>query len=69
MNYYNLIKGDIGKTKFCFIWITFVYFSDFNMNKLDSTKFPYIERDISWLEFNYRVLQEARDPSNPLWSV
>lgn len=66
MNYYNLIKGDIGKIKFCFIWITFVYFSDFNMNKLDSTKFPYIERDISWLEFNYRVLQEARDPSNPL---
>ena len=36
------------------------------MNKLDLSKIPYIERDISWLEFNYRVLQEARDPTNPL---
>ncbi len=27
---------------------------------------PYIERDISWLSFNYRVLQEAKDPSVPL---
>ncbi len=29
-------------------------------------KFPYIHRDISWLSFNYRVLQEAKDPSVPL---
>ncbi|HMT77234.1 MAG TPA: polyphosphate kinase 1, partial [Saprospiraceae bacterium] len=36
------------------------------MNKADLLKIPYIERDISWLEFNYRVLQEARDSSNPL---
>lgn len=36
------------------------------MTKLDLSKIPYIERDISWLEFNYRVLQEARDPTNPL---
>lgn len=27
---------------------------------------PYIHRDISWLSFNYRVLQEAEDPRNPL---
>ncbi len=29
-------------------------------------KLPYIQRDISWLSFNYRVLQEAKDPSVPL---
>ncbi len=27
---------------------------------------PYIHRDISWLSFNYRVLQEAKDPTVPL---
>lgn len=27
---------------------------------------PYIHRDISWLSFNYRVLQEAKDESVPL---
>jgi len=29
--------------------------------------FPYIHRDISWLDFNYRVLQEAKDHSVPLF--
>lgn len=28
---------------------------------------PYIDRDISWLSFNYRVLQEAKDKSVPLF--
>ena len=28
---------------------------------------PYIDRDISWLSFNYRVLQEAKDPAVPLF--
>ncbi|WP_168122794.1 polyphosphate kinase 1 [Paenibacillus sp. HB172176] len=27
---------------------------------------PYVNRDLSWIEFNRRVLQEAQDPSNPL---
>ena len=27
---------------------------------------PYIHRDLSWLSFNYRVLQEAKDPAVPL---
>lgn len=26
----------------------------------------YINRDLSWIEFNLRVLQEAEDPSNPM---
>ncbi len=28
---------------------------------------PYIHRDISWLSFNFRVLQEAMDPTVPLF--
>jgi polyphosphate kinase len=38
------------------------------MNPEHSHKnFPYINRDLSWLSFNYRVLQEAKDPSVPLF--
>lgn len=27
----------------------------------------YVNRELSWLEFNYRVLSEARDKSLPLF--
>jgi polyphosphate kinase len=38
------------------------------MNKQkESAEPPYIDRDLSWLSFNYRVLQEAKDPSVPLF--
>ena len=30
-------------------------------------KYPYQHRDINWLSFNDRVLQEAADKSNPLY--
>lgn len=34
--------------------------------KINEETMPYMHRDISWLTFNYRVLQEAKDPSVPL---
>ena len=27
----------------------------------------YVNRDLSWLEFDYRILNEARDKSIPLF--
>jgi polyphosphate kinase len=35
-------------------------------NKTINMEGPYVHRDISWLSFNYRVLQEAKDMSVPL---
>ncbi len=32
-----------------------------------SDHLPFIHRDVSWLSFNYRVLQEAMDPTVPLF--
>jgi polyphosphate kinase len=40
------------------------------LHRLDDLPPPdpslYMNRELSWLEFNERVLEEARDPSNPL---
>ena len=32
---------------------------------LDNPRF-YLNRHLQWMAFNQRVLEEARDPSNPL---
>ncbi|AXT49838.1 polyphosphate kinase 1 [Aquimarina sp. BL5] len=34
---------------------------------MDLKKYPYNNRDVNWLSFNERVLQEAEDESNPLY--
>jgi polyphosphate kinase len=31
-------------------------------------KYVFLNRDLSWLSFNHRVLMEAADPSVPLYS-
>ena len=35
-------------------------------SQISSTAIPLIDRDLSWLQFNLRVLEEAEDGSNPL---
>ncbi|MBW1298752.1 polyphosphate kinase 1 [Aquimarina litoralis] len=34
---------------------------------MNENKYPYHDRDVNWLSFNERVLQEAEDPTNPLY--
>jgi polyphosphate kinase len=38
------------------------------MDRLDSlnNKDIFFERELSWLDFNFRVLEEANDPTNPV---
>ena len=35
--------------------------------EVQGLEIPYLHRDISWLDFNYRVLQEAKDARVPLF--
>ena len=58
LEFYDINASIISNTKNC-ICHNESYFCRVN-------KIPYIHRDISWLSFNYRVLQEAKDPSVPL---
>ncbi|MGG1554188.1 RNA degradosome polyphosphate kinase [Paenibacillus ferrarius] len=36
------------------------------LKELKEVSTRYINRDLSWIEFNWRVLEEAQDPSTPL---
>ncbi len=35
-------------------------------SRREKSEFPYLNRELSWLEFNARVLHEAKDARNPL---
>ena len=36
------------------------------MGKMSDLRSRFVNRDLSWLQFNARVLQEAEDERNPL---
>src|SRR5574344_187960 len=36
------------------------------MDNIKKTKFPWVERDVSWMYFNHRILQEAQKEYVPL---
>ncbi len=35
-------------------------------DKAEKTKIPYINRELSWMDFNFRVLEEAFEKENPI---
>jgi len=41
--------------------------SELNVSEDLPEKFPFHDRDVSWLSFNRRVLMEAKDKSNPIY--
>nr|MBS0037715.1 polyphosphate kinase 1 [Saprospiraceae bacterium] len=42
-------------------------YSTIKSQRYNEKNIPYIHRDVSWLDFNFRVLQEAMDPTVPLF--
>ena len=41
-------------------------YNGLRMDKRSRTRLQFINRELSWLEFNQRVLDQALDPSTPL---
>ena len=53
-NFNCKIKFDITKERSCKILMS------------NETKLPYINRELSWMDFNSRVLEEALEKENPI---